>query len=510
MEAIMFRWWAVGVLSLAILVVSLDITILNVALPTLSNSLHAGTSQLQWIVDAYSLALAAAMLPAGLLGDRFGRKRVLLGGMVILVAGSVWSAMATSVGELIAARALTGISAAIILPLTIAIVSATFDDKDRPKAIAAIMAAVAGGMPLGPIVGGALLQHFYWGSVFWINVPVVGLALVAGATFLEESKNPAAPRLDLVGSALAVGGIVALVYGVIRGPEHGWTSMVTIVLLAGSVVLLVGFVGWERRAPAPLINGALFRNPRFAWGTAATVVVSVALAGILFTIPQYLQSVLGYDVFGTGLRIVPFMGGLLVAGGLAGPAEKVAGTKVTVVVGLCMLAAGLVVLSFATTGSSYGVIIAGLLLGGFGVGASMASAMDAVTAAVGGDEAGSGAAVTNTFRQVGSALAIAGLGSVLAAVYTHRLGPALHGLPAPAARAARESVTAAVTAAGRIGPAGAELRHSAGVAYTAGMSAALWCTAAMVLLGAVLCAVFLPGRPPTGVVETTAPVRVGQ
>ncbi|MEV7217583.1 MFS transporter [Kitasatospora cineracea] len=487
------QWWMLGVLCLATLVVSLDITILNVALPTISDSPHADTAQLQWIVDSYSLAFAGAMLPAGLLGDRYGRKRVLLAGLVVFLVASAWSALAGSTGSLIAARTLMGGGAAIVMPLTLAFVAATFADADRPKAIAVITAAIAGGLPLGPIVGGFLLEHFYWGSVFWINVPVVAVAVVAGVVLLGESVNPAAPKLDAVGAALVVAAVVALVYGFISAPEVGWGSVRTVGLLAGSVLLLVLFLLWERRVTDRLVDPGLFRNARFTWGTMAAVAVSVALFGILFVVPQFLQAVQGNDAFGTGLRLVPLMGGLLVAGGVAGPLDKLIGTKLAVTGGLVVIAVGLVVLSRATPGTGYGTVATGLALAGLGVGAAMAPAMDAVTAEV-GDEAGAGAAVTNTLRQVGGALAIAVLGSAMSAVYTHRLGPALAGLPGPVADTARESVMAAAAVADRLGGPGAGLRAAAGSAFADAMSTVMLSCAGVVLLGAVLCLCFLPAR----------------
>ena len=309
-------WWMLVVTCLAVIVVSLDGTILNIALPSVSAALHAGTADLQWIVDAYSLAFAGFMLPAGVIGDRLGRRRVLLTGLATFLAASVWCALAGSAGELIAARTLLGLGAAIVFPLSLAIVSATFSDAERPRAIGILTASVALGLPLGPILGGVLLQHFSWNSVFWINVPVVFLTLAAGV-LLPESRNPAAPPLDGSGALLAVAAVVSLVLGVIRGPEHGWSAPLTSTLLAASVLLFAGFVIRERRAAHPLIDPALFRDRRFIWGTAATVAVSVALFGIMFVLPQYLQSVHGYDPLNTGLRMLPLMAGLLAGGGAA-------------------------------------------------------------------------------------------------------------------------------------------------------------------------------------------------
>src|SRR5215469_4448978 len=433
------RWWMLGVTSLSVVVVALDLTILNIALPAISAALHAGTADLQWIVDAYSLTFAAVMLPAGLAGDRFGRKRLLLAGLAVFLAASVWCALSVSAGELIAARAVLGLGAGIVFPVSLAVVSEAFSDAERPKAVGIFIAVVAAGLPLGPVLGGMLLQHFSWHSVFWINVPAVCVTLAAGAVLVRESRNPAAPPLDVPGVLLSAGAVTCLVWGVINGPEHGWTAPSAWALLAGSAVLFAAFCGRERRAAHPLIDRQLFRDRRFTWGTAATVAVSVALFGLMFVIPQYLQSVAGNDPISAGLRLLPMMGGLLAAGGAASPAARAAGTRLTVAAGLALLTAGLAVLSQVHLATGYAVVATGLALCGLGTGTSIAAAMDAVMTAAGGDEAGAGASLNSTLRQVGGAIAVAVLGSVLSASYTRALRPALHGLPAltPPPRAPR-------------------------------------------------------------------------
>ena len=269
------RWWMLGVTCLSVVVVALDLTILNIALPSISAELHASTRDLQWIVDAYSLAFAAVMLPAGLAGDRFGRRRLLLAGLAVFLGASVWCALSVSAGELIAARTVLGLGAGIVLPLSLAVVSAAFGDAERPKAIGILTAAVAAGLPLGPVLGGVLLQHFSWHSVFWINVPAACLTLAAGAVLVPESRNPDAPPLDVPGVLLSAGSVTCLVWGVINGPEHGWTAPSAWALLTGSAVLLAAFLRREHRAPHPLIDRQLFRDRRFTWGTVATVAGSV-------------------------------------------------------------------------------------------------------------------------------------------------------------------------------------------------------------------------------------------
>ena len=487
------RWWMLGVTCLAMVMVNLDLTVVNVALPKISATLHASTNDLQWIVDAYALALAGGMLPAGLIGDRLGRRRVMLAGLALFLGASLWCAVSISAGELIAARALMGVSAAILFPLSIAVVSASFGDTERPKAIGVLTAAIAIGLPLGPVVGGVLLQHFAWSSVFWINVPAVGIALAAAAVLLPEARNPEAPPLDAVAALLAVAAITCLVWGIIDGPERGWTAPATWGMLAASALLMALFARREQRAPQPLVDPALFRDPRFTWGTVASIDVSVALYSILFVLPQYLQSALGDDPITAGLRLLPMMAGLFVAGGAGGLVTRAAGTKLAVVAGLVCLAGGLAVLSQVHLTTGYAVVAAGLALCGLGTGAAMTAAMDGVMAAAGGDQAGAGASVNSTLRQIGGALAVAVLGGVLSARYIGALRPALTGLPAAQAAAARGSIAQAAQLANRL-PAGGALQHAAGSAFVGGMGSVMLICMALTALTAVITLRFLPGR----------------
>ena len=492
------RWWMLGVTCLSVVVINLDLTILNIALPAISAALHAGTGDLQWLVDAYALVFAGVMLPAGMIGDRLGRKRVLLAGLAVFLAASLWCALSVSAGELIAARAVMGLGAGIVFPLSLAVVSAAFGDDDRPKAIGILVAGIALGLPLGPVLGGLLLQHFSWHSVFWINVPAACVTLAAGAVLMPESRNPAAPPLDLPGALLSTGAVTCLVWAFINGPGHGWTAPSTWMLLAGSAVLLTAFLAREHRSANPVIGRALSQDQRFTWGTAATVAVSVALYTILFVFPQYLQSVLGDGPASAGLRLLPMMGGLLVAGGVADQALRAAGTRLTVAAGLALLAAGLAVLSQVHLATGYAVVGAGLALCGLGTGASMSAAMNAVMAAAGGGEAGIGASVNSALRQVGGAITVAVLGSVLAATYARDLRPALAALPARDAAIARASITRAAQVAGRLPSGGPALRTAAGTAFLHGMSTVMLICAAVAAAAILASLRYLPGRAPSG------------
>jgi EmrB/QacA subfamily drug resistance transporter len=492
-----------GVTCLSVIVVTLDLTILNIALPAISAALHAGTGDLQWLVDAYSLVFAGVMLPAGMTGDRLGRKRLLLAGLAVFLAASLWCALSVSAGELIAARALMGLGAGIVFPLSLAVVSAAFGDDDRPTAIGILTAAIALALPLGPVLGGLLLQHFSWHSVFWINVPAAGLTLVVGAVLTPESRNPGAPSLDVPGALLSTGAVTCLVWGFINGPEHGWTAAPTLMLLAVSAVLLVAFGIRERRAAHPVIDPALFADKRFTWGTVATIAVSVALYGILFTLPQYLQSVLGEDPVGAALRLLPMMGGLLAGGAVASPVARASGTRVTVAAGLVMLAAGLGAVSQVRLDTGYAAVAAGLALCGLGTGVSIGAAMNVVMAAAGGDEAGIGASVNSALRNAAGAITVAAGGSVLSATYARDLRPALTALPAGDAATAQASITQAGVVATRLPSGGPALRAAAGTAFLHGMSTVMLSCAAVAVAAIGTSLRYLPGRDAPG--DTPAP-----
>ena len=477
------------------MVVGLDATILNVALPTIAGSLGAGTAGLQWIVDAYVLAFAGLMLPAGLLGDRFGRKRVLLVGLGVFAVASVVCALADSVGGLIVGRVALGAAAAMVMPLSIATVAVLFGPQDRPRAVAAITMAMGLGLPLGPVVGGLLLDHFHWSSVFWLNVPVIAIVIPAAAAWLPESTNPDSPPIDVLGAGLAAASVVALVFAIVQAPSWGWTALATLAVFALAALMGAAFLVRERRSARRLVDPVLFADRRFSWGTVAGVVTMFALFGILFTVPQFLQAVLGYDALGTGLRMVPLMAGLAAAAPLATAVDRRWGSRVPVTGGLLLLA-GVLAATSRLTPETDGIVLGGLLaVGGFGIGLAMIPAMDAVIGAVPGGELGAGAAVNTTLRQLGGALGVALLGSLLSTVYTHQLEPALERLPTGAANLARRSIVGADAAAAQLHGAGDALRAAASEAFTAGLGAVGLACAGVTVAGALLVWRFLPARP---------------
>jgi MFS transporter, DHA2 family, multidrug resistance protein len=498
------KWWALVAIAASVLVVGLDLTVLNLALPTIATDLHASTSDLQWISDAYSLVLAAAMLPAGLLGDRFGRKKVLLVALVLFGASSAACAYAGSVGELIAARAVLGIGAAAIFPLSLAVIPVLFAPEERQKAIALMASATFISFPIGPIVGGYLLDHFWWGSVFLINVPVVVLALIAVAVLLPESRSEQRPGVDVGGVILSSAGLTGLTYGFIRAGQDGWTDTGALAAIVAGAVVLGVFVAWERwltgRAGTvrPLIELRLFRSAGFTWGTTLATLTSFAMFGIFFAMPQYFQEVQGANAMGSGLRLLPMIGGLVV--GMIGSTRlatpragraPLADAKALVTVGFTIMTIALAFGATTGAGSGTGFAAAWLATFGLGLGLAMPQTMNAALSALSAERSGSGSALISAMRQVGATIGVAVLGTVLASVYRAHLD--VTGLPAAAAAVAKSGVVAGVGVAHALGS--AALLDSVRTAFVHGLDTMLWVCGGIALASAILAFIFLPRRP---------------
>jgi DHA2 family multidrug resistance protein-like MFS transporter len=485
------RWWALAALALCTLAVGLDSTVLSVALPTLAGDLHATTGDLQWITTAYLLVLAAALLPAGMLGDRFGRKRMLLGALVVFGAASVACAYAASTGQLILARAALGLGAAVLMPLTSAVLTVLFEPAERPKALTVWVTASALGIPLGPLVGGWLLDNFWWGSVFLINVPLVLAGLIAVALWVPESYGDRARRFDPLGIVLSTLGLTGLTYGIIEAGERGWTDPRSLLVAVGGAVLLALFLAWQRRARAPLVDLALFGSRSFTWGAVLSTVASFGFFGMLFALPQFFQAIGGNDALGTGLRLLPVIGGLLVGARIAGRLEPRLGAKLVVTTGLVLMAVGLAAGAATGPETGYAYVAAWVSVAGLGLGFTMPPAMNAALGALSPERSGVGSGLIQAMRQVGGAIGVTVLGSVLNGAYRDQVD--VRGLTAPAADAVRDSATAGVAVAGSLGdPA---LLESVRAAFTAGMDVTLLVAAVVAVIGAVLAAVFLPARP---------------
>jgi len=496
------RWAILAVLSMSVFVIVVDGTIVNVALPTMVRELGATTSDLQWIVDAYTLVFAGLLLAAGSLGDRFGRRPALALGLAWFGATSLLAAYAQSPGQLIAARAAMGIGAALIFPATLAILSNVFREPgERAKAIG-IWAAVSGlSVAVGPVTGGYLLEHFWWGSVFLVNVPIVVVALVAGRVLIPNSKDPHASRLDPLGLALSIAGVTTLVWAVIEAPSHGWTSPGILVAFAAAGALIGGFLWWELHTDAPMLDVRIFTNLRFSAGSLSITIAFFALFGFVFTVTQYFQAVRGYSTFEAGVRTLPFA----VATGIASPlAPKLVnrfGTKAIVTWGLTSMAIGMVVASTATATSSYLVIVVAMAFMGSGLGFVTAPATESIMGALPPERAGVGSAVNDTTRELGGTLGVAIAGSLVASIYSAKIVDGLAGTPVPpqAVAAAKDSVSAALVVADRAtaqaGPAAGDLiRQVASRAYIDGFVLSSRVMAGVALLGALAAYLWLPAR----------------
>jgi MFS transporter, DHA2 family, multidrug resistance protein len=507
------RWFSLGALAVSVLVVGLDVFVLTLAIPTLSVDLHASSSDAQWFLDAYSLVLAAALLPAGLLGDRYGRKRLLIGALILFGISSLACAYSATSGELIAARVALGLAAATITPLALAVLPVMFTAEERPRAIAIVGGATFLGFPLGPILGGWLLDHYWWGSVFLINVPIVVIALVAVTFLMPESRSEDRPRIDVIGVLISSAGLTALTYGFIAVSQRGWTSGVVLGTIAAGVVATAGFVTWERvvtRRPGgqPLVDLGLFRSAGFTWGTTLSTMISFALFGVFFVMPQYFLDVRGLNSLDSGVRLLSLIGGMIVGLGLGqrlqtvrkpGPDGVARGPLVNAKVigasGFAIMAVGLTLGTGTSPATATGFMMTWFAVTGFGLGLAMPTMLNAALGALSPERSGSGSALISAMRQVGATIGVAVLGTIIATVYQNRLH--LPGLPAAAAAVARSSVAAGVAVAKAAPPAySAGLLTAVHSAYSSGLDVMMWVCAGIAIAAAVLALLFVPKGAP--------------
>jgi DHA2 family multidrug resistance protein-like MFS transporter len=491
------RWLGLAALTVSALVLGLDITILITALPTLSAKLNATTDQLQWMSAAYTLSLAGFMLPAGVLGDRFGRRRLLLIGLVTFSISSVIASQMTSANGLILMRVVMGASGAIVLPLVTSILPSMFAQDERQRAIGLAGAGSFIGLPLGPLIAGWLLTHYAWGSIFLINAPVVVIAVAGVWLFVPESKDPNPTRLDWIGALLEMVGVTGLVYGIIEEPVHGWTDIQVAGPLVGGAALIAAFVAWQLRTRMPLVDLNLFRNRRFAVSTVAFTIVGFAMTGVLFVLSPYLQVVEGNDAQGTGLRLLPLIAAMMAGAVCSDWLAKRVGAKVMVAGGMLGVAAGMLLLSRAGVDTGFGFVAIALAVIGLSIAFTMIPALDAILTALPAGETGAGTALTRAIQNVGASLGVAVMGSILNSAYQAHLSGQLDGLPAAVRSAARISVAVAAAVAHHLpAPLGGPLLRAADVAYAQGMSDVLVVTAGLMVVGAALMALFLPARAP--------------
>ena len=494
------RWRVLGALCVAVFVIVIDNTIVNVARPTIARDLGAGTSSLQWIVDAYALAFAGLLLSAGGLGDRFGRKLALIGGLVIFGSFSFAGSLASNTSQLIAARAVMGVGAALIFPTTLAIVVNVFTDARERAAAIGIWTAIAGvGIALGPVTGGWLLEHFSWGSVFLVNVPVSAGAAIAAWLLVPDSRDPRAPRLDLLGLVLSIAGVTTLVWSLIAAPRHGWTSADTLAGVVVAVALLAAFVWWERRTEQPLLDVRLFHNMRFTAASLAITLGFFALFGFIFLVTQYLQLVQGYTALQAGVRTVPFALAMGIGSVSAPRIVERSGTKLVVAGGLFLMALGFSLAATNQAATPYRDIAVQMLLLGAGLGTAITPATESILGSLPRENAGVGSAVNDTTREVGGTLGVAVLGSIMASLYGGRIGDVLARTPLPSGlqAAARDSLAAALVIAARTGgTVGARIAASARDAFVHAFQVGSTVTGGVALLGAAVALMFLPSRAP--------------
>jgi EmrB/QacA subfamily drug resistance transporter len=485
------RWWTLIVLCIALLVIGLDNTILNVALPTLVHDLHASTSQLQWIVDAYTLVFAGFLLTGGSLGDRFGRKHAMSVGLVIFAAGSAAGAFSGSASMLTLCRAVMGVGGALIMPATLSILTNVFTDpKERSKAIGAWAGISGMGIAVGPILGGFLLEHFWWGSVFLVNVPVAIVALTLGRFLIPNSKDPSAPKLDFVGSGTSIVGLSLLLWAIIEVPGKGWSDPTVILTMIGGLLVLGAFAAWELRSDEPMLDLQFFANPRFTVASLSITMAFFAMSGTLFLLTQLLQFVLGYSALAAGYRMAPMAVAMMVMAPLTPRLTERFGSKRMVAVGLSTSACGLLILATVTESSSYVHVFFGLVVMALGIAMGMVPATDSIMGSLPKEKAGVGSAVNDTTRQVGGALGVAVLGSLLATGYRARLQ--VNGLGGAALANARSSVGGALQTAKDLG--NDALAASARASYVHGMHMSLVVGAVFILGGALLSLLYLPAR----------------
>jgi EmrB/QacA subfamily drug resistance transporter len=484
------RWYTLGVLCLSLLVIVVDTTIVNVALPTFARDLHASSSGLQWIVDAYTLTFAALLLLAGAIADRYGRQRALAAGLAVFAAGSVAAAFTQTTSELIAARAIMGIGGAFIMPATLSIITAVFTDHaERTKAIG-LWSAVSGlGVAIGPVAGGWLLDHFTWSSIFLVNLPIVAVALVAGYWLVPASRAPGAGRLDLAGAALSVAAFTGLTYTIIEAPSNGWLSVRTLGLGALSIALLVLFVAWEARSEHPMLPLRLFRNRRFTGAGLSITVLFFALSGVVFLSSQIYQFVLGYSPLAAGVRALPSAAALTLFSPVGAALARRAGVRVPVTLGLATVIAGLLIFAQASASSGYGHYVLALVIVSAGIGLAMSAATSASMQELPPAMAGVGSAVNDTTRNMGSVLGVAVFGSITASVFASRMGSSAGSLGAAAT-------------AGHGPGSGADVLHAAASAFVTGADRAVLAGAIVVAAGLVVA--FRAFRP----ARVTAPAEV--
>ncbi len=490
------RWRILAVLTLALVVTSIDHTIINVALPRLVEDLGATAAQLQWVVAAYTIVFAGLLLTAGSLGDRFGRRPALLIGLATFLAGSVLAALAPSTAVLIAARGVMGVGGALIMPTTLSIIVNAFGAPgERAKAIAVWTAASGAGIALGPIVGGFLMRSFSWSAVFWINVPLLAVAVVGALHVVPNSRDPHATRLDPIGALLSIVAVGSVVYAIIEGPASGWLSPSTLAAFGFGAMTTTVFLIWETRRESPMLDLRLFRHPAFSAASVALAALFFAMAGAVFLQAQYLQFILGYTPLAAGFALVPAALGMIAGTGVGAHLAAAHGGRTAVIAGTVFAAAGLAVQAGFIDGSSYAPTGIGLFLFGLGAGIAMAPATELIMATLPPARAGIGSAVNDTVRELGGALGVAIIGSIAASRYTSSVQSDLAGVatvPDQMRGAVTDNIGAALAASRSLPAKAAEVQALARHAFVDSMTGALWVAVGAAVVAALIAIIWLP------------------
>jgi EmrB/QacA subfamily drug resistance transporter len=493
------RWLILGVLITSLMAIVLDNTVLNVALKTIAEPAPAGLGasqgQLEWAINSYTLVFAGLLFTFGVVGDRIGRKRMLMIGMLAFGLFSLLSAYSHSPDQLVWARAAMGLGAAAVMPQTLSIISNVFDPAERAKAIGIWAVAVGIGIAIGPIVGGLLLAHFWWGSVFLINVPFTAASVAVIAVLVPESKNPNPGRIDFVGVLASIAGLVLLVYGIIQGGDKGsWIHWDVLGTSAAGVAILAFFAWYETRISHPSLDVRLFRDPRLSTAIGALSLTFFGMLGALFFLNFYLQTVLGYSPLHAGTISLAFAVAQIATAPRSAGLVRRFGAKSVVAGGLLAMTVALAGYQLLGQTTPIWVLCVLFFIQGIGMGVIMPPATEAVMSVVPRERAGAGSALTNTARQVSGALGVAVLGSILAQAYRSQLSPHLSNLPPGARNAAAGSITATQAVAARLGAAGRELASAADSSFIHAMHITTLISAAITLAGAIVVLRWMPGR----------------
>lgn len=501
------RWWILVILCTSLMIVIVGNTALNIALPTLARDLDASSTALQWMVDAYALVFAGLLFTAGAIGDRFGRKGALQVGLGVFLVGCLVAAFASGATVVIVGRAVMGIGAAFVMPSTLSILANVFPPHERAKAIAVWAGISGGGAAVGPIASGFLLEHYWWGSVFLVNVPIILVALVGGQLLLPSSRDPHQSRLDVVGAALSIAAMGTLVYAIIEAPDNGWGSATTIVSFVLAAVFLASFIVWERRVALPMLDLSLFSDRRFSAASGGIMLIFFAMFGTFFLMTQYFQLVLGYGTLEAGWKQGPFA---LVMMMIAPQSPRLVarfGPAKVVGVGMTLVSLGLLGLAlFSHADSSYWKILPIFLVMPAGMALTMSPLTTSIMSAVPLSRAGVGSAMNDTTRELGGALGVAVLGSVVASRFSSHISSSLAGLPDDAARSARTGLAGTLRAAQEVGgQRGAELAQAGKEAFMAGLHLATVLGSVAAIVAAVAISRLLPRTGVSNVREMPAP-----